>query len=141
MLTRLIVDLYAWIIEISLWLMLLIAGVVGYYYTVPMLQAAGAILDNEAEWQIYGALFFVLGTFLIAAVVVGPFLMLIDIRKSVRAIETGNSGTRTGSGSRNGSSESSSSGNDSGSGSGSKSHSFSSKKGRRMPMELKEPSL
>ena len=136
MLTRLIVDLYAWIIEISLWLMLLISGVVGYYYTVPMLQAAGAILDNEAEWQIYGALFFVLGTFLVAAVVAGPFLMLIDIRKSVRAIETGNSGTGEGSGSRN-----ASSGSGSGNDSGSTSRSISSKKSRRMPVELKEPSL
>ena len=44
MLTRLIVDLYAWIIEISLWLMLLIAAVAGYYFTVPMLYSAGAII-------------------------------------------------------------------------------------------------
>lgn len=136
MLTRLIVDLYAWIIEISLWLMLLILGFVGYYYTVPMLHAAGAILENEAEWQMYGALFFVIGAFLISAVIVGPFLMLVDIRKSVRAIATASSGAGTGSEIRNDSSGSSSSGSDSRNNSRS-----SSRKGRPLPMELKEPSL
>ena len=136
MLTRLIVDLYAWIIEISLWLMLLIFGFVGYYYTVPMLHAAGAILENEAEWQMYGALFFVIGAFLISAVIVGPFLMLVDIRKSVRAIATGNSGAEAGSESSNSDSGSGGSGTDSGSNSRG-----SRRKDRRLPMELKEPSL
>lgn len=135
MLTRLIVDLYAWIIEISLWLVLLISGIAGYYYTVPMLHAAGAIFENEAEWRLYGALFFVVATFLISAVVAGPFLMLVDIRKSVRAIERGNSGSGSVS-----SSGDTSSGSDSDNGSGSKSKS-SSRKDRRLPTELKEPSL
>ena len=93
MLTRLIVDLYAWIIEISLWFMLLISGVAGYYYTVPILKAAGAILKNETAWKIYGALFFAVATFLVLAVLTGPFLVLVDIRKSVRALETKNSGS------------------------------------------------
>jgi hypothetical protein len=52
MLTRLIVDLYAWIIEISLWFILLISGVAGYCYTVPILNAAGLILENEIAWKI-----------------------------------------------------------------------------------------
>jgi hypothetical protein len=93
MLTRLIVDLYAWIIEISLWFMLLVAGVVGYYFTVPMLNSAGVVLENEAVWPLYGALFFAVAAFLVLAVLIGPFLLLVDIRKSVRALETKNSGT------------------------------------------------
>ena len=93
MLTRLIVDVYAWIIEIFLWLMLLISGVAGYYYTVPILNDAGWILGNETVWKIYGALFFAVATFLVSAVLTGPILVLVDIRKSVRAFETKNSGS------------------------------------------------
>jgi hypothetical protein len=88
MLTRLIVNLYAWIMEIFLWLMLVISGVAGYHYTVPLLKAAGAIPDSEAVWKIYGALCFAVGTLLVSAVVIGPVLVLVDIRKSVRAFET-----------------------------------------------------
>ena len=93
MLTRLIVDLYAWIIEISLWFMLLISGVAGYYATVPILNHVGWILQNEIAWKIYGALFFAVATFLVSAVLIGPFLVLVDIRKSVRALEMKNSGS------------------------------------------------
>ena len=93
MLTRLIVDVYVWIIEIVLWFMLLISGVTGYYYTVPILKAAGLILENETAWKIYGALFFAIAAFLVLAVLLGPFLVLVDIRKSVRAHETKNSGS------------------------------------------------
>jgi len=100
MLTRLIVDLYAWIIEISLWFMLLVAGVAGYYLTVPMLHAAGAILENEAVWPLYGALFFAVAAFLVSAVLIGPFLLLVDIRKSVRVLETKSSGSGSGSSGR-----------------------------------------
>jgi len=92
MLTRLIVVLYAWIIEITLWFMLLISGVAGYYYTVPILKTAGWILENETAWRIHGVLFFAVTTFLVSAVIAGPFLVLVDIRKSVRALETKNSG-------------------------------------------------
>lgn len=93
MLTRLIVDLYVWIIEISLWLILLISSVIGYNFTVPMLTASGWILENEAAWKICGTVFFAVATFLVSAVLTGPFLVLVDIRKSVRALETTNSGS------------------------------------------------
>jgi hypothetical protein len=93
MLTRLIVDVYAWIVEISLWFALLIFGVAGYYFTVPILSAAGWIPENEAAWSICGALFFAVIAFLVSAVVTGPFLVLVDIRKSVRALETKNGGS------------------------------------------------
>ncbi len=91
MLTRLIVNIYGWIIEIYLWFMLLISAVAGYYYTVPLLKAAGGILENETAWKLYGALLFSVATFLMLAVFTGPLLVLVDIRKSVRAIETKNS--------------------------------------------------
>ena len=129
MLTRLMVDLYAWIIEISLWFMVLIAGIVGYDRTVPVLQAAGAIIEHEAAWKISGAVFFVIVVLCAATVVVGPMLVLLDIRKAVKAFETRNGGGSTGS---------SSSG---GTGTTRSSSPASSSKGRRMPVELKEPSL
>ena len=87
MLTRLIVDLYSWIIEISLWFVLAISGIVGYHYTAPVLHAAGWIPENEAAWKIFGGLVFAIATFLASAVLTGPFLVLVDIRKSVRALE------------------------------------------------------
>jgi hypothetical protein len=96
MLTRLIVNLYGWIIEISLWFVLLISGVAGYHYAVPMLKAAGGIPENEAVWKIYGALVFAVCALLVAAVLTGPFLVLVDIRKSVRALETKSSGGSSG---------------------------------------------
>ena len=88
MLSRLIVHLYPWIIEIYLWFALLVAGAIGYFLTVPLLSSTGAILENEAVWQIYGALFFAVLTLLSAAAVIGPFLMLVDIRRSLKALET-----------------------------------------------------
>jgi hypothetical protein len=97
MLTRLIVNLYTWIIEISLWSMLLISGVVGYFYTVPMLNAAGLLLENETAWQFYGALVFAAAMFLMLAVLTGPFLVLVDIQKSVRFLEMKNGGSESGS--------------------------------------------
>lgn len=91
MFTRLIVDLYAWIIEIALWLAILIAGVAGYHYAVPILTAAGGIPENEFTWRVLGAILFALTAFLVLAIVTGPFLVLVDIRKSVRRLESKNS--------------------------------------------------
>lgn len=87
MLTRLIVDLYAWIIVIALWLMLVTSAVAGYHFAVPMLSEAGWIIENEALWKLCGAVFFAAATFLLSLVVVGPVVVLVDIRKSVRALE------------------------------------------------------
>ena len=93
MLTKLIVDLYGWIIEISLWFILLISGVAGFRGTVPILKSAGWILESETTWKIAGAVFLPVVTFLVLAVLTGPFLLLIDIRKSVRAFESTNLGS------------------------------------------------
>ena len=93
MLSKLIVDLYGWIIEIYLWFILLVSGVVGFHATVPALRSAGWILENEAAWRISGAIFLPVVTFLASAVVLGPVLVLVDIRKSVRALEAANLGS------------------------------------------------
>ncbi|MGQ0578932.1 MAG: hypothetical protein ACT4PQ_08520 [Betaproteobacteria bacterium] len=87
MLTRLIVDVYAWIIEIYLWLVLLISSVAGYLYSVPILKGAGLILEPQAGGKILGALLFASAAFLVSAVVMGPILVLFDIRRSIRSLE------------------------------------------------------
>jgi hypothetical protein len=87
MLTRLIVALYAWLLEIALWLTLPLAGVVGYHVTVPLMNNAGAVLTNEFAWKLCGALLFPVITFLVLAVIIGPFLILVDVRQAVRNIE------------------------------------------------------
>jgi len=86
MLTRLIVASYAALLEFALWISLAIAGVVGYHATVPIMSAMGAILTPEVAWKFVGALSFMAATFLVLAVVTGPFLVLLDIRHTVRQI-------------------------------------------------------
>jgi len=87
MLTRLIVALYGWLLETALWLMLILAGVVGYHFTVPIMNEAGAVITPEFAWKILGALVFPVVTFLVLAVIIGPFLILMDVRQAVRNIE------------------------------------------------------
>ena len=91
--TRLIVDLYVWIIEISLWFILLVSGVVGFGGAVPVLKSNGWILENEVAWRISGAIFLPVVTFLALVVVMGPILALLDIRKSVRSLEAATRGS------------------------------------------------
>ena len=93
MLTRLIVDLYGWIIEIALWFILLIASVAGFLSAVPMLKSAGAVLENELAWRILGAVVSPLVVFLVLVVLFGPILVLVDIRKSVRSLEAATLGS------------------------------------------------
>lgn len=87
MLTRLIVDLYAWIIEIVLWLMLVASAVAGYHFGVPILREAGWMIENEGSWRLCAAICFAAASVLLSVVVVGPVVVLVDIRKSVRALE------------------------------------------------------
>jgi hypothetical protein len=87
MLTRLIVNLYAWIIEIYLWLMLLISAIAGYHFVVPVLRAAGLIFEHEGAGRIAGALLGAAVGFLVLAVAAGPILVLVDIRRLVKALE------------------------------------------------------
>lgn len=87
MLTRLIVDIYAGIIEIFLWLFLVSSGVAGYLFTIPILNAAGWALENEIAWKVGGGLLCAVGSLLVSALLMGPFLMLVDIRQSLQGME------------------------------------------------------
>jgi hypothetical protein len=93
MLTRLIPAIYVGLIEITLWLVLLIAGLVGYVAAVPAAKSAGWLLTNEVGLRIGGAMLCVAVTFLVACVVAGPLLVLMDIRRSVKAIEASSMGS------------------------------------------------
>jgi uncharacterized protein YacL len=87
MLTKLIVDLYVWLLEIALWVALILASVLGYHITVSIMNDAGVILTNEFAWKILGALVFPVIAFLLFAVFIGPVLVLLDVRNAARNIE------------------------------------------------------
>lgn len=87
MLSRLIVALFPWLVEIWLWLVLAAASIAGYGMTVPMLQSAGLIPEHEFTWKIIGAVAFPVISFLFLAVAFGPLLLLVDLRQAVRSIE------------------------------------------------------
>jgi hypothetical protein len=93
MLTRLIVDLYAWIIEIALWFLLIGAALAGFVGVVPMLTSVGVSVDDSLLLKGFSALLFPLALFLLMVVLLGPFLVLVDIRKSVRALEGSSQGS------------------------------------------------
>jgi hypothetical protein len=87
MLTTLIPAIYVGLIEITLWLALLVAGFVGYVAAVPAAKSAGWLLTNEVGLRIGGAMLCVAVTSLVACVVTGLLLELMDIRRSVKVIE------------------------------------------------------
>jgi hypothetical protein len=91
MLTKLIPEIYIGIIELTLWLSLLVSGFIGYYVTVPALRSAGLILANDAASRLGGAVICVVAAFLFLVVWTGPLLLLVDIRRSVRALEANSS--------------------------------------------------
>jgi len=84
----LVVQVYASIIEISLWFAVMLSGVAGYHYSIPLVRAAGWTPTDEATWKVLAAIASVSASFLVLAVLTGPFLVLLDIRKSMRALET-----------------------------------------------------
>lgn len=88
MLTRVIVDLYAWIIEAALWALILISALVGFVFIAPAMGEAGWVLEHELAWRIFGAVLSAAFAFLMAVVFVGPLVLLVDIRRSVRDIES-----------------------------------------------------
>lgn len=87
MLTRLILAFYPWLLEVALWLALLVAGFVGYNFVAPAMHVAGVALTPEDPGKIVGALILLGITFVGLAAVVGPILMLMDVRRAVRSIE------------------------------------------------------
>lgn len=70
MLSKIIVGSWSTLIEISLWLLLVVALISGW-------QAGGFI----------GAIGGLIGAFIIGSMFLGAFLVLDDIRKTVKAIE------------------------------------------------------
>ena len=93
MLTKLIVDLYGWIIEICLWFIFLIAGVAGFHGVVPILKSSGWVLENETASRILGAVVSPVVTFLVLVVLFGPILVVVDIRISMRSLEAATRGS------------------------------------------------
>ena len=87
MLTRLIAASYAWLLEVSLWVSLALAGIAGYTSMVPIMQALGASPFPELTWKILGACAFVVVAFLLLAVITGPLLILMDVRHSLRSLD------------------------------------------------------
>lgn len=87
MLSKLIVASYTWLLEITLWLALALAAIVGYQVMVPMMESAGALLTNQFAWRMCGTLVFPVITFLVLGLITGPLFVLVDIRRAVRNIE------------------------------------------------------
>jgi hypothetical protein len=87
MLTRLITASYAWLLEVTLWVSLALAGIAGYNATMPILQALGASPSPELTWKMLGACALIGVVFLLLAVITGPLLILLDVRQAVRSIE------------------------------------------------------
>jgi len=78
MLSKIIVSAYATFIEISLWLSLLVFIVGGWNFSNPITGQGGGLI---------GAIIALIIWFVIAVVFFGAFLVLEDIRKSVKRIE------------------------------------------------------
>ena len=87
MLSKAIVEAYAWIVETVLWVMLAFGALVGYQFGVPLLGHFGIEPIYEGPWKFIGAIAGMAGTFLLLAVSVGPLLVLLRILKSVQSIE------------------------------------------------------
>lgn len=88
MLTRLIVKFYAWLIEACLWLAVLISCIAGYRVTLPLMNALGMIPEHALAWQLAGAVVLPVLVFLSLALLCGPFLILVDIRRAVLKLES-----------------------------------------------------
>ena len=90
----LIVKLYSWSTEVFLWLMIIIFSTTGYNITVPTIKYIGMYLggeitlENEIAWKLCGAFLFTAPAFLLLAIFTGPFLVLLDIRKSIVNLES-----------------------------------------------------
>ena len=65
----------------------MVPPVAGYQFAVPLLGVFRIEAINPGAWSILGAIVFMAGTFLVLAVLHGPFLLLVEILKSVRSIE------------------------------------------------------
>ena len=79
MLSRMVVNTYQQFIEVSLWLFLILFAVGGWYFPNPF---------NGEQGFVLGVFIGVLLWVAIAVVFFGSFLMLLEIQKSVKKIES-----------------------------------------------------
>jgi hypothetical protein len=89
MLSKFIATSFALLLEVSLWISLALAGIIGYNATVPILQALGGAPYPEFVWKLIGASAFIFIGFLFISIITGPLLILIDIRRAIKNIEAG----------------------------------------------------
>jgi hypothetical protein len=87
MLIRLITSSYVRLLELSLWTSLAFAAIVGYHLAVPLIGLFGMVFTNELAGKLVGAVVLTTLMFLSLAAAVGPILVVIDIRQSLRRIE------------------------------------------------------
>ena len=87
MLLRLIAAYYSKLLELALWVALSFSAFLGYHFTLPIMNAAGATPSPELAWKILGALFFAVIAFLGLAAVTRPIATLLDIKRAVGSIE------------------------------------------------------
>ena len=87
MLTKFIVASYAGLVELALWLALALAAFTGYQIALPVAFWMEAVPKNAFAWQIFGASALTVAAVLVLAVVTGPFLILVEIRRSILLIE------------------------------------------------------
>ncbi len=83
MLTRFIVASYAWLIEACLWLAVGTAAFTGYSLVVPVLDAMGIDPTSLHAWRLIGAVVLPVIVLIVLAVLIGPILILLDIRQAL----------------------------------------------------------
>lgn len=77
MISKMLVDSYQTLTEISLWLLFLLAAIMGYSIG-GMGSAGGGVL---------GAIISIIGAFIFAVLFVAPFMVIGDIRNRLKTIE------------------------------------------------------
>ena len=89
MLTRMIVDLYAWLVEGLLWVIVISSTVVGYRYFDQVMIVFGVIVEPTIPNKLVGGAICAAVALIFSAIILAPFLVLFDIRQSVRSLESG----------------------------------------------------
>lgn len=87
MLTKFIVASYAGLVELALWFALALAAFTGYHLALPVAYWMEVVPKSAFAWQLFGASAFAVSTILVLAVATGPFLILVEIRRSILQIE------------------------------------------------------
>ncbi len=88
MLTRIIIDLYAWLVECLLWGGVLLAAFVGYSHFDQLMIVFGVIIEPTVPNKLVGSIICAAIALIFSAIILAPFLVLFDIRQSARSIES-----------------------------------------------------